>query len=474
MSVTGKYHFNKRGRYYKHDNEEIYYYYDRRYKKWLISESMYNHKTYGYVNETVECPANARSSPLMAYNNRFGGGFYESEILTGCSRAGARNQIYQCSVPSVMPEISTSQGPIGLNGNSRTVSSAKDLYSKFSRIQGGVHVEQAIAGSWPHQVSLQGPQGHFCGGALLNPDFVITSARCALLIEEKGYTAVLGVFDLKGPASQRICIKSRIIHPLFNDARSENDIAVLRLAWSAEIDEWTNPACTMHGEIDPEMVCVATGWGSARNDPLYYPNKLQQYTIPFKRPCSTETKLCAHIGGIGSCTADVGSPLACYKNGKWLLAGIATADGPCENPSQTKNYFMKVSVYEDWINKVMLEEGTVAQWGKWTEWTECSRECGVGIRRRERHCIGHGSCEGIPNQTEACMSGKECSKLSHPMCKGINNGIGRIVGGNQADQEDWPFIVMVSEARRGKTGQFCGASIINERWVMSAGHCFLG
>ena len=89
-------------------------------------------------------------------------------------------------------------------------------------------------------------------------------------------------------------------------------------------------------EIPPEMVCVATGWGSARNDPLYYPKKLQQYPIPFKRPCSTEQKLCAHTGGIGSCTADVASPLVCYSSGKWLLAGIASAEGECQGSETTK------------------------------------------------------------------------------------------------------------------------------------------
>ena len=121
----------------------------------------------------------------------------------------------------------------------------------------------------------------------------------------------------------------------------------------------------------------------------------------------------------------------------------------------------------------MTEEGTVAQWGEWSEWTNCSRECGVGIRKRDRECVGRGSCEGVPNESEACMSGKECSKLSHPLCRSTG-GLGRIVGGNRAQQEDWKFIVMIAEARRGKTGQFCGASIISERWVMSAGHCFQG
>ena len=295
-----------------------------------MSESMYNHKAYGYLNESVECPALAQASPLMAYEDRFISGFYESGILAGCARRGGLKQIYQCSVPSVLPEISTPEGPVGLHGNSRILS-ANEYFGKYSRLSGGVHVEEAIPGSWPHQVSLQGPTGHFCGGALINPDFVLTSARCAQVIGEMGYTAVLGVHDITGLSSQRICIKDKMLHPEFNDEEGTNDIAVLRLAWSATIDSWTNPACIMQDEIPPEMVCVATGWGSARNDPLYYPKKLQQYPIPFKRPCSTEQKLCAHTGGIGSCTADVGSPLGkklffFRKNGTNLNSGVSKSN----------------------------------------------------------------------------------------------------------------------------------------------------
>ena len=46
----------------------------------------------------------------------------------------------------------------------------------------------------------------------------------------------------------------------------------------------------MEDEIPPETICVATGWGSAAKDVFYYPTKLQQYPIPFKRQCSTEDK----------------------------------------------------------------------------------------------------------------------------------------------------------------------------------------
>ena len=151
-------------------------------------------------------------------------------------------------------------------------------------------MEEAVPGSWPHQVSLQGPSGHFCGGVLISPDFVLTSGRCASLINDYGFSAVVGVHDISNSNAQRICLKNTVIHPDFNSVTGDNDVALLKLAWSAELDEWTNPACIMEDEIPPETICVATGWGSAAKDVFYYPTKLQQYPIPFKRQCSTEDK----------------------------------------------------------------------------------------------------------------------------------------------------------------------------------------
>lgn len=55
--------------------------------------------------------------------------------------------------------------------------------------------------------------------------------------------------------------------------------------------------------------------------------------------------------------------------------------------------------------------------------------------------------------------------VSSTKCQSNRNS--RIVGGTEADRHEMPFIVSLT--RRG--GHFCGATILNEHWLLTAGHC---
>ncbi|EFN70108.1 Acrosin [Camponotus floridanus] len=232
-------------------------------------------------------------------------------------------------------------------------------------------------GAWPWQVSLQllhpklGFIGHWCGGVLIDPRWVITVAHCIhneLFNLPIGalWTAVVGEWELDagGRGSARLPVEKVILHERFNNY--VHDIALMKLARPAPLSKVVRTICLPGPEqYIGKRQCVASGWGRYGPSPslstallevsvplLDLEECLQAYgtSVPIRKG-----HLCAgHIdGSSGSCVGDSGGPLQCRRSdGAWQLVGVTSFGSGCARPGYPDVY-TEIQHYLNWINSTI-------------------------------------------------------------------------------------------------------------------------
>lgn len=233
-----------------------------------------------------------------------------------------------------------------------------------TKIVGG---DTAVRGSWPWQVSIQYLGSHFCGGSLINNNWILSAAHCfqsAQTSTPSGLTVSLGKQSLQTSESntQTISVAQIINHPSYVDSTHDNDIALLQLSSSVTFSAYIQPVClaAAGSTLGSGTLVWVTGWGAISSGVnLPYPQNLQEVEVPIvsNAACASSydsinsNMMCAGLsqGGKDSCQGDSGGPLVIKQNTSWTQAGVVSFGRGCALPD-FPGVYARVSEYQNWIN----------------------------------------------------------------------------------------------------------------------------
>uniref|UniRef100_A0A8C7F0X5 Macrophage stimulating 1 n=1 Tax=Oncorhynchus kisutch TaxID=8019 RepID=A0A8C7F0X5_ONCKI len=194
--------------------------------------------------------------------------------------------------------------------------------------------------------------------------WVISTKQCfsSCYVDLPGYSAMMGTLfrnpTVGEPDRQTIPLTKIVCGP------SESQLVMLQLEYHAQFNERVSQICLPPERyIVPEgTLCEIAGWGETQgtstDDSVL---NVAQIPVLSNKDCNNyfrgrvrENEMCTNSfqGGVGACERDYGGPLACQNSDCWVLEGVIIPMRRCGHPGQP-NIFIRVSVYVDWIKKVM-------------------------------------------------------------------------------------------------------------------------
>ncbi|KAI2662588.1 Chymotrypsin A [Labeo rohita] len=294
----------------------------------------------------------------------------------------------------------------------------------YSRIVNG---EEAVPHSWPWQVTT--------------------------------HRVILGEHDRSSNAEpiQTMTIGKVFKHPNFNMFTINNDILLIKLATPAQLSVHVSPVCLAETTDDfpGGMKCVTSGWGLTKYNAPDTPALLQQAALPLltNDDCKrywgtkiTDLMICAGASGASSCMGDSGGPLVCQKDGVWTLVGIVSwGSSVCSTSSP--GVYARVTKLRAWGTGYV------------------KRFTGPGNRCRCEHGGLETEKTALSDDMKIQLIWSGLWRSCHPP---VITGYSRIVNGEEARPHSWPWQVSLQDF----TGfHYCGGSLINEWWVVTAAHC---
>ncbi|XP_018494152.1 coagulation factor XI-like [Galendromus occidentalis] len=235
-------------------------------------------------------------------------------------------------------------------------------YRRRSRIVGGSPVAR---GQIPWQVAVRRDYQQFCGGAVLSPNFVVTTAHC--FRKEALYEISAGIIDVREAGQFRSIVK-KILHPSWRYGVWENDIALLRVNESFRFDALTSPLCLPDSDATLKVDSIlVSGWGRLREG-YRQPNILHSVVLEtasderckkrFPYAFSSRSMFCALSDNKDACQGDSGAAAVTFdvNRGASVLVGLVSWGRGCAR-NDTPGVYTKIQSFLPWIRETINIHG---------------------------------------------------------------------------------------------------------------------
>lgn len=221
--------------------------------------------------------------------------------------------------------------------------------------------EEARVGEIPFMVSLQDSSGHFCGGSLIDKNWVLTAAHCVKGETTSSIKAIyVGLQHQKNKTNVEVFRAAKIIvHPGYN-SQIDYDYALIQLDGVSRGTPVEMNRAEFRMAPGQTAMVTAAGWGLTNEGDWMGSEVLRKVTMPLVSAaiCNqsypnkiTERMICAGVpeGGKDSCQMDSGGPLFIKQgSGNPILVGIVSWGEGCARPNKYGVY-AKVAAGHAWI-----------------------------------------------------------------------------------------------------------------------------